>query len=137
MTHPFLSNLHGLRPLLCLALPLVGGPAAGEDKPAPVAKGAVGKLLPIPDEYKAAQVVAYFTLDRPEGKVVGKAKAVVVTVYKDAKVERVEGGKRVPAKAAGIKPGQRIELYDLEEGVQIGDSLRLAPRSVVLEEQGK
>jgi hypothetical protein len=113
------------------------GPASCQDKSTPFAKGTVGKLLPIPEEYKKADVVAYFTLEKPEGKTVEKARTVVVTVRKDTKVERIEDGKRVAAKAGDIKEGQRIELYELEDGIQIGESMRIAGRSIVVEDKRK
>jgi hypothetical protein len=130
-------NAQGFPWLLCAAFLLVGEPALGEEKAVLAAKGTVGKLLTIPDEYKKAHVIAYFTLEKSEGKLVEKAKAVAVTLYKDAKIERLDGGKRVPAKAADIKPGQGIELYDLEESVRMGDSMRIAARSVVVVEKEK
>jgi hypothetical protein len=106
-------------------------------KPAPVIKGTVGKVLSIPDEYKKLGVVAYFTLEKPEGQVVEQVKKVVVTVYDDARIEQIEGGKRVAAKPAEIKEGQRIQMHGLEEGIRIGDFMRIAPRSVVVEEKRK
>ncbi len=111
--------------------------AYSQDKTAPFARGTVGKVLPIPEEFKQIDVVAYFTLAESVGKVVAKAKTVVVTVYKDSKIERTEGGKRIAAKAADIKEGQRIELFDLEEGVQIGESMRIAARRIVIEDKQK
>ena len=126
-------------PLAVLMLLVSSETAFGQDKdkPAPFAKGTVGKLLPIPPEFKAVDVVAYFTLEKPEGKTVEKAKTVTVTVYKDYKIERIEGGKRVAAKAVDIKEGQRIELFDLEEGIRLGESMRIAGRLIVVEEKGK
>ena len=100
-------------------------------------KGEVGKLLPIPDEFKEVQVIAYFILERPEGKKVETAKTISVTVYKDAKIEAPGRGKRIPIKTGDIKSGQRIELYDLAEVVRIGDSMRIAANSIIVEEQGK
>lgn len=120
---------------------LVCGPtsstAYSQDKTAPFARGTVGKLLPIPEEFKQIDVVAYFTLAAPVGKVVAKAKTVLVTVYKDSKIERTEAGKRIAARAADIKEGQRIELFDLEEGVQTGASMRIAARLIVIEDKQK
>ena len=64
-------------------------------------------------------------------------RTVVVTVRKDTKVERIKDGKRVAAKAGDIKEGQRIELYELEDGIQIGESMRIAGRSIVVEDKRK
>jgi hypothetical protein len=138
MTQKCGLRIPGLLPLVFAILFLNSGSAFCQEKSTTVAKGTVGKLLPIPEEYKKTDVVAYFTLESPEGKLVEKVKTVMVTVHKDAKIERIEDGKRVAAKPADIKQGQSIELYDLKEAVRFGDvSIRIDASSIVVEERRK
>lgn len=89
------------------------------------------RFITLDDQLRKEGVVAFFHVQDVDRVKTDKPERITVLVYRDTKVGRLEGGKRVPAKAEDLRLGQRLELRDAELE-RIASAVRIKPWTVVI-----